>query len=777
MLKATMLKAIRTGWRMQALVCTAIFLQMSLAAAQTETDPPSRVARLNYIEGTVSFSPAGTDDWSLAEQNRPLTIGDRVWVDQGSRSELHVGATAMRLAAGSSLEVLDLDDQSMQLKLTQGTFAIRVRSMDRDDDIEIDTPNLAFSIREPGEYRFDIDPDRDTTTVTVRRGSGQAYGAQADNRSVRVTGGRQLTFSGEDLFYSFSGDAPPRDAFDRWAVQRDEREDNSNSARYVSRDMTGYEELDDNGEWREVADYGPVWVPRVTIRDWAPYHYGHWSWIAPWGWTWVDDERWGFAPFHYGRWAHIHGYWAWVPGAIAPRPVYAPALVGFVGDGGAHWSVSMSVGVPGVAWFPLAPGEHYRPAYSNSPAYIGRINRTVIVNRVTVRNNVYINQRVPNAIAAMPANAFVRGQSAHEHMREIRGDRLREFSNMPSASSVTVAPVRQSVVREGRTAQSAPPERFRDHGVVARRQAPEAPVFHDRLARRFAEQQGTVSGAGPAFTPVARPVRANQENGREPPAGSPAGRRPVSDDRNRAAPQEDRNPRLRARPATSPPTPVQTLPPASSRPEEAARDGARPDQVRPAPVRRDEPAPANVPRDRARGTSIDVPQPTAEPVRRDPVRVSEPPPGNVERRVVPDTPRAPINEPRPMQTDRPRDDDRIRQERPQRERPDAGPAFGRPMQQAPAATPPAQQERREQPELREIRQREARPNEMRPSEQQRVEPVRPPRSEQDRGPRREERPADRAAPPAPAAPREDNRPQRQPDGERHHRRDEQRPQG
>ncbi len=391
-------------------------MSFSVAHAQAPADPPSRVARLNYIDGTVTFSPAGTDDWSVATQNRPLTIGDRIWADKDSRSEMHVGSTAMRLGATSSLEILDLDDQSTQLKVAQGTFAIRVRDMDNADSIEIDTPNLAFTVGAAGEYRFDVDPDHDTTTVTVRRGSGQVYGSEADNRSVRMNGGRQLTFSGADLFYSNSGDAPPRDAFDRWAVQRDAREDNSRSVQYVSRDMTGYEELDDNGEWRQVPDYGPVWVPRVTVGDWAPYHYGHWAWIAPWGWTWVDDEHWGFAPFHYGRWAHIDNYWAWVPGPIAPRPVYAPALVGFVGGGaggGTHWGVSLSVGVPGVAWFALAPGEQYRPAYTSNPAYITSINRTVIVNRTVVRDNVYINQRIPSAIAAMPANAFVRGQGNH----------------------------------------------------------------------------------------------------------------------------------------------------------------------------------------------------------------------------------------------------------------------------------------------------------------------------------------------------------------------------
>src|ERR1035441_183444 len=97
-----------------------------------------------------------------------------------------------------------------------------------------------------------------------------------------------------------------------------------------------------------------VWVPNGTPGGWAPYHFGHWVWVDPWGWTWIDDAPWGFAPFHYGRWAYAGAGWVWVPGAMAARPVYAPALVAFVGFGGAGMT----------AGFPLGPGEVYPPGPS-----------------------------------------------------------------------------------------------------------------------------------------------------------------------------------------------------------------------------------------------------------------------------------------------------------------------------------------------------------------------------------------------------------------------------
>ena len=177
--------------------------------------------------------------------------------------------------------------------------------------------------------------------------------------------------------------------------------------------MTGYEDLDDYGRWQYVGGYGTVWVPSNVASDWAPYRDGHWAYIDPWGWTWVDDEPWGFAPFHYGRWAYAGSRWCWVPGPVAVRPVYAPALVAFVGG------VGISIGGgPGVGWFPLAPGEVYVPYYRGSRGYVERINVTntvVNVTRVTnvynvsanVTNITYVNQRVNNGVTLVSRDTFV----------------------------------------------------------------------------------------------------------------------------------------------------------------------------------------------------------------------------------------------------------------------------------------------------------------------------------------------------------------------------------
>ena len=173
--------------------------------------------------------------------------------------------------------------------------------------------------------------------------------------------GQSARFSGTDqLNYDIAQMPRASDDFDSWAFQRDHDEDGAESANYVSPEMTGYEDLDDYGHWQYVGGYGTVWVPSGVASDWAPYRNGHWAFIDPWGWTWVEDEPWGFAPFHYGRWAYAGNRWCWVPGPVAVRPVYAPALVAFVG--GMDSPSAAAPAWPGSRWVPekciaLLPGK------------------------------------------------------------------------------------------------------------------------------------------------------------------------------------------------------------------------------------------------------------------------------------------------------------------------------------------------------------------------------------------------------------------------------------
>ncbi|HLB08862.1 MAG TPA: DUF6600 domain-containing protein, partial [Gemmatimonadaceae bacterium] len=304
----------------RGLIGTAALVLSGLATVNAqglEQDPSSRVLRASYLQGEVSFRPGNVDDWTSATLNYPLSSGDHLWTDVDARAELHVGANAIRLAPETAFEILDLDDNHLQIRLTQGSALIRIRTLYANDNVEIDTPTGAVTLLRDGIYRVDVSADGATSTVTARNGDAEVT---SNDNTVDVRPDETVLFTADGASPDVRN-APPMDEYDQWADSRDRAEDESVSSQYVSRDMTGYEDLDRNGTWSDDADYGHVWIPAHVASDWAPYRYGRWAWVEPYGWTWIDDAPWGFAPFHYGRWAYVRDRWVWAPGVVRSRPV------------------------------------------------------------------------------------------------------------------------------------------------------------------------------------------------------------------------------------------------------------------------------------------------------------------------------------------------------------------------------------------------------------------------------------------------------------------------
>jgi hypothetical protein len=379
-------------------IAMLLLLQGAPAPPATPTDsgdPPGRVARLSALEGSVSFQVSGdtgASSWSEAPVNYALTSGDRLYADQGGRAELEAGDCTLRLNGVADLTIATLTDDFLQVSLALGTLRVSAYDLSGGDSIEVDTPNGALLLREPGAYRIDVSERASTTTVSVDSGLVDVVTGEAV-QSVR--GGSALRLTGTETI-RVAGVAPPApDDFDRWSAERDQPLAASVSAQYVGRDVPGYDDLDRAGRWETDADYGPVWYPTTVVVGWAPYRYGRWVWIDPWGWTWVDDAPWGFVPFHYGRWAYLRSRWVWVPGRPVRRPCYAPALVVFV-----------SVGTAGVqAWFPLGPREPYHPWYHHGPRYRERVNPFITI--VPTREVHYVNRP---RLVAVPIGAFQGGE-------------------------------------------------------------------------------------------------------------------------------------------------------------------------------------------------------------------------------------------------------------------------------------------------------------------------------------------------------------------------------
>ena len=464
-------------------------------SVRADDDPPGRVARLNYIQGSLSFQPGGENDWVQANPNRPLTTGDNLWADQNSRGELHIGSTAIRISGQTGITFLNLDDRTVQIQLSQGSLSVHLRRLDGGDEFEIDTPNVAFTVQRPGEYRVDVDPDGKTSFITVREGEGEITGGGSE---FHLDSRESATISGTDTLSYDEGYAGELDDFDRFCRTRDDREERAESARYVSRDVIGYEDLDEYGEWREVPEYGHVWFPNRVAAGWAPYRFGHWTWIEPWGWTWVEDEPWGFAPFHYGRWAVFGGGWCWVPGPVVVRPVYAPALVAFVG--GARFGLSLSFGGGGgVAWFPLGPREVYVPTYRTSVRYVQNVNVTNttvnVVNVTNVYNNInvtkinYMHQTNVTAVTAVSRDTFVNSRPVAVSNIRVNQQQLQSAEIQRGAA---VAPVRQSVIGAGAPTSARPPQAMMNRQVVVKQNPAPPPVSFQSKQQILAAQPGRV---------------------------------------------------------------------------------------------------------------------------------------------------------------------------------------------------------------------------------------------------------------------------------------------
>jgi hypothetical protein len=431
----------------------------------------------------VSFVPAGENDWVQAQLNRPLVTGDKLFADGGARAALEIGAASVRMDQNSNFDFLNLDDNNAQMELTQGSLNLRVRRLYDGQNYEIDTPTLAFVVNRVGEFRVDVQGNGQGTTVTVLSGGGDVYGE--GGARFRVDEGQSVSFNDSQLQDYAINDLPGPDAFDDFCHQRDHRMNASASRRYVSEEVIGYEDLDDYGAWDDAPEYGHVWYPSSVVVGWSPYHYGHWGWVGAYGWSWIDDAPWGFAPFHYGRWVYVGNRWGWCPGRIDVRPVYAPALVAFVGGRVGGVNISIGVGEP-IGWFPLGWGEPYIPSYHVSRSYFTNVNVSNTVINNTVINNyygnysagnvnynqiTYANRNVNGAVTAVPVSAFVAAKPVASSAVVVNRD---TFANSRVNGFAAVAPTRASLA-PAVAARAVPTAAVTGRAIVAATRPP-API-------------------------------------------------------------------------------------------------------------------------------------------------------------------------------------------------------------------------------------------------------------------------------------------------------------
>jgi hypothetical protein len=642
--------------RFAAVVAIVPLVLATISFAQNE-DPPTRVARIAYVQGVLSLQPAGIDSWSEAPPNYPMISGDRIYTDQNGHAIIQNGATDVRLWGQTDVTLTNLTDQYEQIGIAEGAVRVRVYALNPGNVVEVDAPNAAIIIQQPGDYRINV-YNPQASLVAVNAGSVQITG---DGFNQLVEQGQAVQVVGANPVELGLVAMPPFDDLDRWSIDRDHHILNSISVRYVSRDIPGYDDLDDYGAWIVTPEYGPIWYPNAMPVGWQPYTIGHWAYINPWGYTWVDDASWGYAPFHYGRWAFIAGRWGWAPGPPTVVPVYSPALVAFVGSpGGVSVGISIGGGIGVAAWFPLGIAEPYVPWYHCTPNYVRTVNVTninvTVIKNVTVINNynTFINNtrtvtnvnqiNVTNVnyvnrthVYAVPASTFSSGgrvQQAAVHLNEQQRQQLATAPIVVSRPPAP-APQRPSLPPQQNVSRpAARPALMTPHGV-----APATPAANKPALRPVALPKPQPASA---IKPATRPVAPNLK--------------PVAPETNRPAtlvqPVKPTPPASNARPA---PTTPETRPPQPNPPTKPAppANNAKPtppaNNTHPAPTTpENHPAPTNQPMKPAQPPNNAKPAPPAEARPQQPQAKTPPKEQKPEEKKKPEEEKKPEGEQKPQ---------------------------------------------------------------------------------------------------------------------------------
>ena len=664
------------------------------ASAPPEVTPP----RVSYIDGNVSFWRPGAQDWAPAKLNTALAPGDALYADRNGSAEIQIGPRAFVRATQAAQIGLDNHDADfLQFRVTSGQVALDVRELVSGQTVELATPVAAFTIEHTGYYRIDVAGE--SVSFSTHRG-GSAIVTPAHGSATPIAVDQRVVITGTESSRVELGPAPALTAWDTWNLERSAYLLRQPVARYVSPEIYGTQELDRHGTWRVDGDHGPVWVPSAVPTGWVPYSAGRWIWDPIYGWTWLDDASWGWAPYHYGRWVFLNSSWAWAPGPVRVRPVYAPALVVFFGGG------PVRLGRP-VAWAPLGWGEPLIPWWGRR-GFVGvpwwggwggpRVVNNVVVKNTTIVHadtiNVYRNAHVVNGVVGVPRERFGRDRVAPTRLTQTD---VRQLT--PVRGSLELKPVATSVMPAVAPALK-PPAGGRKHRIVSTR--PPQDITPALRAQGLTEASDPNRSAPPRLVPSPRSTastrRQSAEERRESPASPPASQ--IAPSRESASPpprsealttperpREQGNGSLRRE---IPPTPgVRSEAPPAPRAEPPNRSEAPGHGHRRAPVERSD----GRERDRDESTQTDRPG-----------RVDIAPPAS---------PRA-MPPPAPPRVERPRGSEPLRRAEPPARLERPGRAEGDALPAPPRSTPPAVREappvpRREVPPARVERRPPAEP--------------------------------------------------------------------
>jgi hypothetical protein len=327
-----------------AIIAIAIVATFPMAHADVVSH--ARIVRLSFVEGDVAYQTPGSP-WQRAMMNLPLQQGFSVRTDTGYAEVEFESGLLVELAGNTQLEFTQLSlidgHKVTSLKLDQGTM-IATANLQKGDDISISSGNGDVTV--PRSGRFRIDAAQSQNWVTVFRGKVNVANGGSN---TGVENGKTLHFgsaAGGEADQSSVDRSPRTDAFDKWASERQQAQENAQEGAGEFLSQRDYQfstaDLYNYGMWSDISGYGMAWQPYGMGANWMPFSNGMWMFddIGS-DWMWASAEPWGWMPYHYGGWVYLDGEgWFWIP----------QNLGNFYGGTANFVTVGNQVG-----WTPMAP--------------------------------------------------------------------------------------------------------------------------------------------------------------------------------------------------------------------------------------------------------------------------------------------------------------------------------------------------------------------------------------------------------------------------------------
>ena len=320
------------------------------------------------------------------------------------------------------------------MRLTDGAIAVHVHSIGANEDRAGRNAQHDRAAARTGEYAIETEEDGERTVVKTRQRRSRSQ--RRRSKPARLPRWRERARHLHRQRRSEFGDDASRPSQRRSNSGRYEREsrrrDSVARELRVRRERSAIRISTRTARGAAKPEYGNVWQPSMSYvsSDWAPYRYGRWIWVTPWGWTWVDDSPWGYRavplrPLDVSAATLVLGARA---RATSTRPMHR-RLVAWVG------SPSFGVHFRDVGWFPLGPREIYIPGYRSSWRYFHSVNAWNSMDNLALSNAYngrnqnfnYRNRTAPHAVTVVNHDTFVSGHRTHGQRVDVDADDLQRW--------------------------------------------------------------------------------------------------------------------------------------------------------------------------------------------------------------------------------------------------------------------------------------------------------------------------------------------------------------